>query len=188
MQPNGAMTLPRNGQWSPTETCREIFWMKTHWSEAHSSVAFLPSMSCFFLSSLSFYRWGWIQTLNIHHLTITFFFFFNFENHLLFKSSKSFAFCSNYACCMYACWKLTISSESHKILKEVIKVSQCKAMMRSQKVNAVLGDHRHILKSQGNGKKCGSNLSFLLPLLSVIDQKSQAVFKSFLFLFFLICA
>lgn len=49
-----------------------------------------------------------------HHF---FFFFFNFENHLLFKSSKSFAFCSNYACCMYAGWKLSISSESHKILK-----------------------------------------------------------------------
>lgn len=113
----------------------------------------LPWAVCF-PSSLPSYRCGWTQSLNIHHLILTFFF----------KFSKSFDFCSNCACYMYICWKLAISSESHKILQEVITVLHCKVMMRSQKVNAVLGDHGHILSHKGVGKKkCGSNLSFLLP-------------------------
>lgn len=154
-QPNGAVILPRTGQGSPTETCREISWMKPHWSEAHSSVAFLPSMSCLFSFIPPILQMRLNPVLEYPPPNPHFFFF---------KFSKSFDFCSNCACYMYICWKLAISSESHKILQEVITVLHCKAMMRSQKVNAVLGDHGHILSHKGVGKKkCGSNLSFLLP-------------------------
>lgn len=176
---------------SPMETwyCPELGWglplrhaeRSSGWSHTDLRLILLlhfslPWAVCF-PSSLPSYRCGWTQSLNIHHLILTFFFF---------KFSKSFDFCSNCACYMYICWKLAISSESHKILQEVIKVLHCKAMMRSQKVNAVLGDHGHILSHKGVGKKkCGSNLSFLLPLLSAIWLlRSQPVFKNFLVLFF----
>lgn len=143
-QPNGAVILPRTGQGSPTETCREISWMKPHWSEAHSSVAFLPSMSCLFSFIPPILQMRLNPVLEYPPPNPHFFFF---------KFSKSFDFCSNCACYMYICWKLAISSESHKILQEVITVLHCKAMMRSQKVNAVLGDHGHILSHKGVGKK-----------------------------------